>query len=219
MNNLDKIIEKIDAEAQNTAAGIIAAAEKEAAKITEEGKERAANVLRNTDRSCQRESLMTAERAVGASEMKKREITLATKVGLINKAFAEAQSRLLGLPADKYCVFLTHLLSDAVRERIKTVEKLRAEYGEDEEEYDLSFAAKFNDNDRRSYGAKIVRNAKSLLKKEEIDADITLSKETASIEGGVIVVYGDMETNCSVEAVINGVRDSAEGRVRDILFN
>lgn len=220
MNNLDKIIGKINAQAQSEADAVFAAGAAKAAQIMEEGEHRASDTVTRAEKKAQRDSLAVVERAYSTADMKKREIILGTKVGLIGKAFSDAERKLLELDDKAYCAFVGHLLCDAVSERVETVEKLRREYG-DEEEYSLDFEALFNEKDKRERAAGIIKTAKAYLKKlspEMGNTEIRVCEETANIAGGLILRYGDIETNCSVEAVIAGARETLEPKVASILF-
>ena len=220
MNNLDKIIDKIMLEAKGEADKILVAGTKVAADVMEEGENRASDTLARAKRKAERDSLATIERAYSTADMKKREIILGTKVGLIGKVFQEAEAKLTALDDRDYCIFAAHLLCDAVSERVETVEKLKSEYG-DEEDYSLDFEAVFNAHDKESRGSEIVKTAKTFLKKispELGKTQIRISEESANISGGLILRYGDIETNCSVEAVIAGARETLEPKVARVLF-
>lgn len=221
MQNLDKITDKIMAEAQHRADGILAEANAAAERITGEADERALTVLAGAKNRAEREALAAAQRAYSSADMKGREIMLATKVGLINKVFREARRQLLELEDGDYCVFVAHLLADAAAERIETVERLRAEYG-DEENDCLDFEVLFAEGDRETRAPLIIKTAKAFLRKKSAALGKTpfkISEESADIDGGVILRYGDIETNCSVDTVIAAAREKLEGRVAEILFS
>lgn len=220
MNNLDKIIEKINLQAKSEADSCLARATADAARIMEEGENRASDILLRAKRQAERETLATVERAYSTADMKKREILLGTRVGLINKTFADAEKKLCSLDTKAYSSFCVKLICDAVCERTRAVERLFAEYG-DEEEYSTNFEAVFNENDKKAHGGAIVRGAKTQLKKlfpEGSVPTLRLSENTADISGGVIIRYGDIETNCSVEAVVSEIRSSTETEVFELLF-
>ncbi len=219
MNNLDKIIEKITAEAQGEADAIFAAAAAKAAQIMEEGENRAGDTVVRARKKAERDSLATVERAYSTADMKKREIILGTKIGLIGKAFEDAEKKLCELPDKEYCTFVGRLLADAVSERVETVDKLRREYG-DEEEYSLDFEAIFCEKDKKRAPA-VIKAAKTFLKKispELGETEIAISEEYADIAGGLILRYGDIETNCSVGSVLSDIREAMEPKVAEILF-
>ena len=132
-----------------------------------------------------------------------------------------AEEKLLSLDDKAYCTFVGHLLADAVKERTESVQRLRMEYG-DEEDYSLNFEAVFCEGDKKKRAASSVKTAKALLKKmspELGETEIAISESVADIKGGTILRYGDIETNCSVEAVISAARGTMEPRVAEILFS
>lgn len=220
LNNLDKIIDKIMNEAKAEAEAIITEATTYAEGVTAESADTTSDILKLAEKNAERESFATVERAYSTADMKRREIMLATKVGLISKAFADAEQKLVSLSDEDYCIFTGHLLADALADRVETVEKLRLEYG-DEEEYSLEFEVVFNKKDKEERAADILKKAKAFLKKKSAalaKTVINVSEETADITGGLILKYGDTETNCSVASVIADERENAEGRVCEILF-
>lgn len=220
MNNLEKITGRIIDEALAEADSIIAAAVESAAQITEDGEHRINDAVKMAQKTAEKETLSTIERAYSTADMKKREILLGTKVGLIAKAYRLAEEKILNLDDREYCIFAGHLLCDAVADRVATVEKLRAEYG-DEEEYSLDFEAVFNAKDKELRAPVIVKTAKMFLKKISTElgkTEISVSSDTADISGGLILRCGDIEINCSVEAVIADIREETEPDVARILF-
>lgn len=221
MNNLDKITDRITDEAKKEADAIIKAAVENASALSEDAETSASDKIAMAKKTADRETLAAIERAYSAADMKKREILLAAKVGLINRVFADAEEKLLALDTKEYNIFVGHLLADAVSERTETVQKLREEYG-DEEEADCCFEAIFNGEDKKTRASSILKNAKSYLKKKYPDreaANISVSEKTADIRGGVILRCGDIEINCSVESVIADMRTTWESKVAKILFS
>ena len=52
----------------------------------------------------------------------------------------------------------------------------------------------------------------------EKGAKITVSKDPADISDGFILVYGDIEINCSFEALIEDSRDAIKDELNSIFF-
>ena len=46
----------------------------------------------------------------------------------------------------------------------------------------------------------------------------TLSKEAARIESGIMLVYGDIEVNCTFEAVIESSAEELKARIGEMIF-
>lgn len=221
MQNLDKIIDKIMNDAHARDEKILLDAGITCDEIRAEADERAKTILLGSKNRARRDALATAERAYSTAEMKSREMVLATRVGLINKAFNTAYRQLLEMGDEEYCVFAAHLLADAATERLEAVKRLRKEYG-DSEDCCADFEVLFREEDLEERAPVIIKTAKALMRKKSAAlgrTPFTISEERARIDGGVILRYGDIETNCSVEAVINEVREQIEGRVAEILFS
>lgn len=216
MNNLDLIIEKILSEAKAEAEAIIARSYNEAADIASDTESKVGIISKAAERRCFKEYEDAIRRAEGTADMKKREIILKTKVGLIEKAFSEAEKRIFALSTEEYSQFLSKLIADAVRDRLDQVAEMKELYGEDEDnDYCTSFSVTFNKKDKKEFSAEAVKNAKLILKKR---IAIAIETKTADISGGVIIRYGDIETNCSVEALLNEARANCEAQVANILF-
>lgn len=221
MNNLDKITDRIINEAKKEADSIIKASVEHASALSDEAEIAASDRIAMAKKTADRETLATIERAYSAADMKKREILLAAKVGLINRVFADALEKLLSLDTKEYNIFVGHLLADAVCERTETAEKLREEYG-DEEEPVCVFEAVLNPEDKKNRASSILKNAKSYLKKmypDREDITVKVSDDTADILGGVILRCGDIEINCSVESLMADLRKDREAEVAKILFS
>ena len=217
MNNLDLIIEKILSEAKSEGEAIIASANSAISQINEETLKGAEAIVADTKLRSEKEASVTIQRAEGSALMKCREVLLKTKVQLIDQAFQLALEKLTSLPPEEYIELLSNLIADAIRERLENVAEMKELYGEDEDnDYCTTFSVIFNAADRKAYSAEATKAAKAILKKRMA---ITVEKECADICGGVIVRYGDIETNCSLEAVIASARAACEAKVAEMLFS
>ena len=215
MNNLHLIMDKIASDAESEAAKIVADAENAAGRIRRETMEEAEAILSRSLSEIEKEREDEMNRARGRAVMKKREVLLKTKVSLINGAYEQAKARILNMDGEGYCSFLSHLLADAVLERLTQVSYLKSEYGNDEEtDQSCDFTVIFNENDKARYGAQVVKNAKAIMHKRPT---IAVADECADICGGLILRYGDTQTNCSVDAIIAHARRKTEAEVTRIL--
>jgi len=77
----------------------------------------------------------------------------------------------------------------------------------------------FSEKDRVRIGKAVVKAANKLLSDNGKRAYLELSENTRDISGGLIVSGGDIETNCSLEALVEGRRNELSPRVAEILFN
>jgi V/A-type H+-transporting ATPase subunit E len=220
MNNLDKIIEKIDGDAASRVAATEKAAEDEVRRLKKEAKDHVADIMAKAEKTAEREEERIISRSRSAGEMRRREILLGAKVGVIDKAYDTAERFLLSLPPDQYKNVLAHLLADAVEERITSVLRLVSLYG-DKEEYSSEFTAVFNEHDREACGKEVIRSAGAILRaksESKKSVKINLAEDTADIKGGVILRCGDIESNCSVEAMIRRSHEDTGDAIAAALF-
>ena len=220
MNNLDKIIEKIDGDAADRVAAVEKAEESEVYRLKKEARDRAADIMAKAEKTAEREKDRIINRACSAGEMHRREILLSAKVDMIDKAYDTAEKFLLSLPPDQYKKLLAHLLADAVEERITSVLRLVTLYG-DSEEHSTEFTAVFNERDKQSCGKEVIKSAGAILRAKsdsKKSVKIGLAEDTADIKGGVILRYGDIESNCSVEAMVRRSREDTGDAIAAVLF-
>ncbi len=219
MHNLEKILDMILSQAQDEAQAIREAAQQECEQIEKESVQRADAIVEAAQARAEREKDVAVVRAESTADMKKREILLATKVGILTRAFAEAEKYLYELPREEYCAFLAHLLADAAAERVVRVQYLQETYGEEEAD-STDFELLLCEADQ-ALAPLVIKEAKKFLKQISPsfgEIDFTLAEDIAPIRGGLILRYGDIESNCSVEAVIGSVREQMEHVVLSILF-
>lgn len=217
MNNLDKIIEKILDEAKAESEVILASANAAIEEINEQTLKGAEAIVAETKMRSEKEASVAIQRAEGSALMKRREVLLRAKVELIERTFQLALEKLTTLPPEEYLELLANLIADAIRERLENVAEMKSLYGKDEDnDYCTTFSVVFNEADKKAYSAEATKAAKAILKKRMA---ITVEKECADICGGVIVRYGDIETNCSIEAVIASAKEATEAKVAEMLFS
>ena len=213
MNNLEKILDRIEADARRRMEELragsdarIEAMEKETDRVIAEAQQKAVQ-------QTEKEEAAIASRSTSAAAMKSREVVLTEKARLLAEVYARAEAQILALPEEAYGELLAGLAAYAVAERVNTVRFLRDEYkdeafdGELEGGYTLMLSAE----DRKKYGetvlASAVRQVAAVVKDPPV---LRLSEENAKIRGGVVVCYGDTETTCSIPVLLAGLRDELD---------
>ena len=167
------------------------------------------------------------ERLSSAAQMERRKLELSAKQEVLGEAFDLALSKLCALPEKDYIDLLTKLALEASssgKERLI-----------------------FSQKDRNKVGKQVVIAANEALVKERVPAlpeevtkskvgafvdklvhsttaavtgagMLTLAEETRDIQGGFIMVDGDVEINCAFETLIRLQREKLERKVADALF-
>lgn len=221
MNNLNLILEKISAESQEKIDAVNEERDRKISEIEKAAEDRISTVFARAETVALKEYETEVARAESAGKLAEREIVLSAKAALIDQIFSAAAERIRSLPDAEYVTVLSRLLAGAVIERQSAVEALIEKYGEEEYGADakLPYDAAFSPEDTEKFGRDIISKAEQYIANRDLIVPrIRLSKTPADIDGGVIVKYGDSETNCSVAAMIASVKEKADATVAAILF-
>lgn len=222
MNNLDKILQKIAADAEERCRKIDEDTRARLSAVETETAQRIAAMEEEAAVARKKETDAILSRANAECAMRERETILTEKAALLNEVYTRAEKAICTLPAEEYGAFLAGLAADAIAERLQTVHRLREEYGEEEIGTEESFVVLLSGTDRAKFGANICSATANALQKSGVDPSglqITLSDTDAKIPGGVIVRYGDMETCCSIPALLFGIRENTEAKIAGMLFS
>ena len=223
MNGIEKITEKIIAEARAQAAVITESAREKALAISKGYADRAGEVRQSLNKAASDEAESIVARAKASLETAQRSALLAEQAAIIDEVFSEAYNSIRELEGEKYVAFLAALASAALSEMTDTAEKNLELYGPDEdgeeiEKYELLLCK----SDRDKYAEPLIEAIRrSVIGKvsPEIIEKLVISKDIANIDGGVILRYGSIESNCSLALLFERTRASLEGQVSKLLFS
>ena len=220
MTGLDKIIERILADAKERARAILEGAQSDCQHAVAAYNERANNIREEiADRALQEGEQLIA-RARSAAAMTRRNILLDAKSEMLDEAFAAAKAQICDTDYGKYRELLVALLSCALLQQAKG-EQDALGYGDEVEEID-SFEVLFNESDRASLGEGVIEGARRVTERRigaERVSGLRLSSECADIDGGLILRCGDVEINCSITVLLQEMKRELEGKINSILFD
>lgn len=227
MNGIEKITGQINADAKAEMDALIADANAQAAAITADYEAKARAAAAEVLRRGQRDAQQREERLASVAGLEARKTVLAAKQDMVSKAFDAALAQLCALPEEQYIALLAALTAKAARTGRETVffaPKDRNRVGKAvvtraNELLAKAVAPKLPDEltDTRA-GAlldKVVAGASALLAGT---GSLTLAEGTRPIMGGVILSDGEVDTNCSFEALVRLEKDSLSGDVVKVLF-
>ena len=220
MTGLDKIKERILSDAKEKARVILEEAQEDCRRYTEEYKERAAATREEIAARAMREGEEMVARARSSAAMTRRDILIATKAKMLDETFEAAKAQICDTDFGKYRELLIALLSCALIEQAKS-EQLSLELGDEVAEFD-TFEVLLNEVDRERFGTAIIEGARKITERRigAVRTDkLRLSDETAAIEGGLILRYGDVETNCSISVLLSEMRRELEPKIAALLFS
>lgn len=193
MNGIDKIIQRIEADAQTEIDRILGAAKDQAEEIAElyQGRadaEAAELKARNEKAAAERE-----DRLVSSAQMEVRKTTLAAKQQMLEKAYAQALDKLCSMPDAQYMETVAALLVQAAPKGTGKVIFAPAE--------------------KERIGKAAVEMAN-----EKLGGQLTVAEETRPIRGGFILADGKVEVNCSFDTLVRLQKNETAGAVAKILF-
>ena len=198
MNGLDKIIQRIEAEADEETSAVLSKARKDAEKILANYKDMAQKEYDSILAEGKQSAAQISMRAERTARLDSKKSILESKQQLISDAYALAMDRILHLPEDAYVDFLARLAGGAAS--------------------DGSEKVVLNAAERESVGAKVVERANRILAENGKNAALVLSDETRDIPGGVILKSGKIEVNCSINSLLELNRGTLDASVAGILF-
>ena len=192
MKGTEKIIAHIEADARAQAEAVLAEAERQCDEIRTQYEEKAAQLysskIREGVKSCQDRE----DGALRISRMEARKNILAVKQDMVEKCFLRAKEKIVSMPAEEYTAFLARLVE-------------RAGAMGDEE---VILSAR----DREKVGDALLKALNTGGK------HLTLSDETREVSGGLILRRGNIETNCSIDLLLEMSRGELAGKVAGVLF-
>ena len=193
MKGTEKIIAHIEADAKAQADVILAEAREKCATVKAKYDEQAARLysdkIRDGVKACQDQE----DSALRISRMEARKSVLAVKQEMVEKSFDLATKQIVSLPDDQYVAFLADLVKKA------------GPAGDEE--------IILNAADRARIGEALVKAVNAG------GAKMKLSKETRDLVGGLILRRGSIETNCSVELLVELCRGELSAKLADVLFD
>ena len=198
MKGTEKIIAHIRADGDAEAKKIIDAASKQAEEKRAESFKAALSeyekLMQAGNAEC--EDILSGRRRIAEMEAKKS--VLSVKQEMISAAFDAAREEIVNMPRDKYTQFLARMAAEAAASGMEEIV--------------------LNARDKAEVGKAVCKAANELLSAKGTPGKLTVSEDTADISGGVIVRFGGIETNCSIDALIRQRRSGLSTEVAAALF-
>ena len=198
MNGIEKILDKLQAEGQAEADAVLAKARAEAEAITARYAKQAEQEKAAAEEKGLKAAAERQDRLIRAAEMESKKTILGAKQAVLDRAFELAKESLLNLPKDRYISLLATLAASS---------SSGAE------------ALVLNEKDRSALGEKVVSEANRLRAEAGLPAKLTLSPETAEIDGGLFLRDKDSEVNCTLETLLRLGREELAGQAAALLFD
>jgi V/A-type H+-transporting ATPase subunit E len=196
MTGADKIIATIEEESLAKRQAILSAAAEQAAQLVAQARQQAAQDSQAALEQAKKTAAHALEAAQAAAVLTLRRQLLQTKNEVIAQAIAAALQQLSTLPKAKYFEVLLQLAAS------------QAQPGEGE--------LRLSPGDLQRLPAGFRKKLNQALK--DTGAKLQVSAETTNTQGGFVLVYGDIEQNCTFEALVAAKMDDIKDALYACLF-
>lgn len=193
MTGIEKIIYQIESDTKLVCDEIISGAETKARSIIDEAKIEAAKLASDIAKSCDAQCADIAVRAKSSAALEERKINLVTKQKIINTMINATKAYIESLDDDHYFGLILRMIENNSSEK------------------DGVIAFSKRDLDRLPKDFMNIANHVSR-------GELTLSLHAANIKSGFILIYDDIEENCSFDAVFESKREKLSDEVSLLLF-
>lgn len=197
MTGLEKILMAIEEEAKANAEALIAQAKKEAGDIEASAKLEAEKKAAQIAEKSVVEIKDTISRAESAASLQERKIILEAKQQIINNIIAKARKSLAALPDSEFTDIILSMVKKYAHNKAGKIQ--------------------FSITDRKRLPGDMNDRMKSVLA-DKTGASLVVSEDTVGIDGGFLLIYGDIEENCSFDALFSAAKDTLQDKVNSLLF-
>lgn len=195
MKGTEKIIAHIRSDAKEQADAILAQAEQQCASIRADYEKQAKELYREKIRAGTADCQDRVDSMDRIARMEAKKGILALKQQMVSESFDKACDMIINLPKEQYAAFLAKLAAKA------------SATGDEE--------IILNARDRAAVGDDVVKAANALVS----GGRLSLSAETGSFAGGLILRRGSVEANCTVELLVELCRSDMSSEIAKVLFD
>ncbi len=195
MTGLEKILSQIEYESNDRCRNIIAQAEEKADSILADAEAKAKEIIDEAESQTAKQLENIKQSAESSAQLNKSKIILKAKLEAIDKMLAEALKSIKSLPENEYFEILRTLVINNAKE------------GEG--------VLRLSEDDEKRLPSGFV----SALNKELKDGKSVTLGAPVDIDSGFVLVYGDIDINCSFDAIAASKRDELRDALNILLFD
>ncbi|NLC44359.1 MAG: hypothetical protein GX783_08755 [Clostridiales bacterium] len=196
MPGLDKLLSHIESTAQDIANAKLEQASQQAEELILEAENKAREESRRRLQESSVEVTDIIKRAKSAASLQKRKAILSAKQQIILKKIHRTRDMLKSMPPEEY---------------FELIRKMVAHYS-----LPKDGAIIFSKYDQERFPADLENQLNELVQSK--GGSLKFSAEDRPIDGGFILVYGEIEENCSFEAILSSKEDILQDKVNKLLF-
>lgn len=193
MTGLEKILSQIESDSDDRCRETLERAQAQADGILADADARAAALCEQKKTETDKKIENINQSAVSSAQLAKSRIVLSTKLEIIDETLDKALDVIKALPKKEYFEILKGLVLNNARP------------GEG--------VLRLSEDDTEKLPANFIDSTNNALKKSKIKLG-----KSAPIDSGFILVYGDIDINCSFDAIAASKRDELRDALNELLF-
>lgn len=192
MTGIEKIIMKIEEDCNVICENIISKAQAEAQAILNNAQLEAEKAKDDAIAAAKNKCETDIELARSKAEHEAKKTLLASKISIISDVIDEAMIKLKGLPDDEYFETIKILVGHYARSGLGTLHFSQRDINRLPQGFETLLNEAFRGSDRA----------------------VVISSEPVNVDGGFVIVYNDIEQNCSFDSLLLASLD----RIKDALY-
>jgi len=196
--SLEKILERIERDAQNEVDRIKSRSSAAADEIIKKAQAEAEKLKAQALEDARNEAEQRKQRIISTARLDLRKELLAEKQKAIDAAFRGAVESLINMETAEY----RRVIEDMILPNVQT----------GDEEIILS------EQDKARLGEDLLEEINRQLNENGKKGNLTISQDTYNMLGGFVLRRGKIELNSSFESLLKSSRDDLESEVSKILF-
>lgn len=194
MTGLEKIIDRIGSDADTSSDKIIAAANAQAKRMTDEAAQQVRKEAVEIAARSAREAKNTINMAKSTAKYNEKQIILAAKVTAVRDVIKAAKKSVDDLPDNIYFAYIARLFDHYARN----------------EEGIMHFNA--------ADLARLPNDFDKILASKSQGKPVKISMKPIDIPNGFILSYGEVDENCTFDALIDDNLDEIKEKIAEIIF-
>lgn len=195
MSGLDKIIEEIELNAKENISQIESEANAFCDEYMNQKEAEIENEIKELQAKCEKERKLYEEKTHSGVEFERRTQLLSAKQEAIEYAVNKAYEKIVGMDTTEYFKLMEKLVAANIQPKAGEL--------------------RMNQQDLATMPDSFKAYVDSLSDGER---SLTISSEPIDIENGFILVYGQIEENCTLKALFEAKRESLRDLANKVLF-
>ncbi len=196
MNGIEKIIEKIENDCSTACGEIISKAQAEAQAVFADAQNKAENTKIQMIDAAKKKCMTDKELAISKAGHERKKAILAAKIQIINEVISESMRKAKNLPETEYFEIVQSLIKEYAKKG--------------------NGLLRFSKSDLIRIPSNFEETVNEML--HDSEKSLTISSDPIDIDSGFVIVYNDIEQNCSFDALLDNALDRIKDSLNEELF-